>query len=1076
MEKLYKNEYLFSEIYLKEITKIKEDSGIVATLSTLKEYREYAHFETLEEWNRSFVHEVLKALKFSIKIVDENVSYVYQLGKPDENISICYSLLPSEDLENTSMGKNWAEKIIRNLKKNAFKWGILTNGDKWRIYYTEEVTPYENYLEIDLKGTLDSDNVLQFQIFYKFMKAENFTVNKQGSCMFDVFKKESQDRIDYIEEELKNALKQKEEGGKGILSNLCLGYTIDLRRSGQLDFSDDKLRNIYGSAMLYMFRLLFLFYSEARGLLTEIDQEAFLFLLETAKNNQEKGVLNKDSYELWMNLSNMFANIDLTYNGGLFNPSENRYTTFIEENKISDIYLTPVLYYMTYYEDKSGNYSPISYRDMGVRHLGTLYEGLLEHKLFVAEEDVEVQVSKKEVKFIPTSAGGKIIKGKYIPKGYVYFGTDKDERKASGSYYTPEDVVDYIVANAVGKKLNELKDEFTKNNKRILELFKTSISDSERRSISALIADKLEEFIRKRILKLSVLDPAMGSGHFLVGASNRISNFITETMNEFNLISEKDTSIRLWKRRVVENCIYGVDLNSLAVELARLSLWILSMAKDKPLSFLNHHLKYGNSLIGASLADVGNYPETNKRDSSTAQIDLFKNNDKFKSTIKQIISNYQQIELNDSRNLDDIGEKKQWLDEINSAFKPYKVICDFHVSTALRDDIFQNDYNKVLSNFNKGNIEFTWEENSFFHWELEFPEILLGNDGFDVVIGNPPYNATINRKNRKYYINKYITTKTIKNVQKGSLDTYTIFIEQGFNCLRKNSNLCFIVPISITSSDSMTGVHQLLEKNCELIKITSFAVRPQPVFENVMVNTSIIFFKKTNTKYKAIQTTKMYRKSKGFSLSYLLDNLQFINVEEYKLKGRYPKISLPIEQNILKKIFSQKCTVGSLIKESGKAIFYRFAGGRYFKIITNYTTNSSAERAIYFDDHMANVIGAVLSSNLYFWFYQIYSDNLNLKSYEINTFTIPLDKIDNKIHGQIVRKYSEYLRDIENNASIRQTTKYANIYSFKEYNIGKSKKIIDEIDDLIGPLYGLTKEEIEFVENYEKEFRLYRNE
>jgi len=1071
MEKLYKNEYLFSEIYLKEITKIKEDSSIVATLSTLKEYREYAHFETLEEWNRSFVHEVLKALKFGIKIVDENVSYVYQIGKPDENISICYSLLPSEDLENTSMGKNWAEKIIRNLKKNAFKWGILTNGDKWRIYYTEEVTPYENYLEIDLKGTLDSDNVLQFQIFYKFMKAENFTVDKQGSCLFDVFKKESQDRIDYIEEELKNALKQKEEGGKGILSNLCLGYTIDLRKSGHLDFSDDNLRNIYGSAMLYMFRLLFLFYSEARGLLKDKALEAFLFVLETAKNNQEKSELNKDSYELWMNLSNIFANIDLTYNGGLFNPSENKYTTFLEDNKISDIYLTPVLYYMTYYEDKSGNYSPISYRDMGVRHLGTLYEGLLEHKLFVAEEDVEVQVSKKEVKFIPTSAGGKIIKGKYISKGYIYFGTDKDERKASGSYYTPEDVVDYIVTNTVGKKLNELKDEFIKNNKRILELFKTSISDSERRSISALIGDKLEEFMRERILKLSVLDPAMGSGHFLVGVSNRISNFITETMNEFNLISEKDTSVNLWKRRVVENCIYGVDMNLLAVELARLSLWILSMAKDKPLSFLNHHLKCGNSLVGASLVDVGNYPEKNKRNIATVQIDLFKNNNKFKSTVKKIISNYQQIELNDSRNLDDIGEKKQWLDEINSAFKPYKVICDFHISAALRDDISQNDYNKVLSNFNKGNTEFTWEENSFFHWELEFPEILLGNDGFDVVVGNPPYVKYSNIE-KQYQVVEYVT-RSCSNL-------FTLMIERSLDLSKHGAIFGMIIPIWGNSNPEYQILREVIIENSKEIKLSHFAVRPSKIFDNAEMNLTIMILSKRLGNQEAVvfRTTNYIRWHRNERKN-LFNMIKYIEIDvdgiishlEHKL---FPKVSSPLEVSILKKISIVPSRIDKYLAsvQDEKIDVFVHSGGRYWRKAfdehyvkeINLKINSNWKK-ISLKKKYAYPIACLFNSSFFYWFWIAFSDCYNVRRELLDL--VPMN-FDLDLLGNFEDLYWKLVSDYKRNIIVNEGYKYDNKYIF---NISKSKSIIDQIDVELGKHYGLNEDEINFIINYDIRFR-----
>ena len=116
----------------------------------------------------------------------------------------------------------------------------------------------------------------------------------------------------------------------------------------------------------------------------------------------------------------------------------------------------------------------------------------------------------------------------------------------------------------------------------------------------------------KEILSLKVLDPATGSGHFLVGvvdylAEELITNpdapFMTETASE-------ETELAYWRRRVVESCVYGVDLNPMAVELAKLSLWLHTVAKGEPLSFLDHHIRYGNSLIGAKIENLSHLPAT----------------------------------------------------------------------------------------------------------------------------------------------------------------------------------------------------------------------------------------------------------------------------------------------------------------------------------------------------------------------------------------------------------------------------------------------------------------------------------
>ncbi len=316
----------------------------------------------------------------------------------------------------------------------------------------------------------------------------------------------------------------------------------------------------------------------------------------------------------------------------------------------------------------------------------------------------------------------------------------------------------------------------------------------------------------------------------------------------------------------------------------------------------------------------------------------------------------------------------------------------------------------------------------------------------------------------------YVTAKTTNGI-KGSLDTFTLFIELGYNLLCKNGTMGYIVPIALTSSDSLAGIHHLLLNNCEDIYISSYAVRPLPVFKNAVVNTSIILYRKTLSPCEHLYSTKMYRKGKNFNLQYLIDNLEFLDVRDLVLYGRIPKVSLPIERRVLIKLLRQK-RLGEYLKDYGKPIVYRFAGGRYFKVVTNYSNNSSAERTVYFEDKFANPIGCILSSNLSFWFYQIYSDNLNWKNYEFSEFRIP--DMNDRTLEQLELLYLEYLSDIEHNANIRQTNDDSsyNVSSFKEYKIGKSKFIIDKIDDLICPLYGLTQEETEFIKNYEIKFRL----
>ena len=189
---------------------------------------------------------------YSSKDVNDNLLELFIQGNTDKAISLCYTLLPSENLDNATIGKHWSEKIIRNLKQKNLQWGLLTNGDRWRIYHLDEPAPYENHLEIDLDKILTDEDAHNYMIFYEFMKADNFIRDEKGKCKFDEFKQESYKQIEYIEDELKKALKQQEgEEGKSVLNDLCMGYIDYLRSKGTKDFSEQAFRDqIYKGAML----------------------------------------------------------------------------------------------------------------------------------------------------------------------------------------------------------------------------------------------------------------------------------------------------------------------------------------------------------------------------------------------------------------------------------------------------------------------------------------------------------------------------------------------------------------------------------------------------------------------------------------------------------------------------------------------------------------------------------------------------------------------------------------------------------------------------------------------------------
>lgn len=639
-------------------------------------------------------------------------------------------------------------------------------------------------------------------------------------------------------------------------------------------------------------------------------------------------------------------------------------------------------------------------------------------------------------------------------------------RKATGSYYTPREIVDYMVKESLIQHFSVLLGNDENNREKLIKLF--SYTDNSNPFNN-------DDDIHKMLIgieKIKILDPACGSGafpmsilHNLVLALHKLDpenkkwkdSLLAKVPVELKEEVEKSLKNKsldyIRKLGLIENCIFGVDIQEIAIQISKLRFFISLLIEqevddNKPNRDIRALPNLETKFVAAnSLINLG--PDENKTTLKIKSPEVGSLEEKLFAIRKKIFyANSRSEKLQIERELTLIRDR---------------------LKLQLKKDGFPNDKTEKITSWDP------LDQNTHADWFD--PEWMFGiKDGFDIVIGNPPYGIKFSENEKKYFKKHYLSTKTIPGKQKGSLDSFSLFIENGFNILKKNGNLIYIVPISITSSDSMTALHNLLEKNCKLIKISSYAVRPQPIFQNAVINTSILFFIKTLTPVEQILCTKMYRKGRGFDLKTLLENLQFIDVKNYKLYGRYPKISLPIEQKILRKIFSIKKSIGELQKEKGSAIYYRFAGGRYYKIVTNYSTNSSAERSIFFEKRISNTIGAILSSNLFFWWYQIFSDNLNLKSYEIESFPIPINELTEERIKVLETLYEDYLKDIEKNAKIRTTKKYANIDTFKEYKIGKSKKYIDVIDDFIGPLYGLNEEEIEFIKNYEIEFRFTENE
>ena len=505
------------------------------------------------------------------------------------------------------------------------------------------------------------------------------------------------------------------------------------------------------------------------------------------------------------------------YNGGLFSDTEKPY---LKAHKIANAYLAPALYDLgTQPQGKLGA-QPIEYRDLTVRHLGTLYEGLLEYKLnLVADEPVVVREKDGKRQYTPQSQAGPIKRTETILEvGQVYFADDKGERKSSGSYYTPEDVVQYIVSHTVTPKLQDRLAELGPTLEEARRARAIAATPEERLRIERYADQQTVDAVERVALSLKVLDPAMGSAHFLVAAGQIITNTIVETLNQTAWPNDDvDCDPLLWKRRVVERCLFGVDVNPLAQELAKLALWLSSASAGKPLTFLNHHLKVGNSLYGTPLARLGSLPGAAKA-KSDGFFDLL-----LSETIRSLLEELKRIAGSDSDRIEDVKFKERTYAWVTASSRRLRDVANVWLATQFG---LHDEENKPLTGANYADLRQecvinyaaeAWEnyvagdwrlrdacriadEQRFFHWELEYPEAVEnGRCAFDVIVANPPYVGTAPN-----------TAISSLYETAGCGDLYGWLLERSLSLIGDTSRLGMILPLSLMFARGFASLRGLL--------------------------------------------------------------------------------------------------------------------------------------------------------------------------------------------------------------------------------------------------------------------------
>ena len=667
------------------------------------------------------------------------------------------------------------------VSEGRIRWGILTDGGVWRLYDQRARPRASSYFEVDLAHLLTAGGDEALRTFQLLFRRDAFVLQPSAATTF-------------LEDALAEGRRYEQQVAQDLSSVVFKSAFPNLVKA-LVDASSADLAQVRQAALVLLYRLLFVLYAEDRGLLPVNDLRYDDYgLRKKVRDDIARRTAQGDAfsahatsyYDHVITLGKLIdagdASIGLPpYNGGLFAPTA---APLLEAFRLPDAAFAPIVHGLSHTET-AGARGFVNYRDMSVQQLGSIYERLLEREP------------------VRNSQGGIDIR----PNPYA--------RKDSGSFYTPQELVDLIVDQTL-KPLTEER----------LQAFEDKAEELKR---DRRPKDQRRDELRRldpaeAVLELKVLDPAMGSGHFLVTAVDFLADYIADLVEYVPAVPEwldgddayesplveRVAAIRhdilqrareanwvmdeaqlsdqtIIRRMVLKRCIYGVDKNPLTVELAKVSLWLHSFTVGAPLSFLDHHLRCGDSLLGlrvleatgelirlgglfasTAIAGAENATDGMQRIEAMSDADV--------AEVQQSAALFQDVEATtaDLRGLLDFLCGLRWLtagmrQRQRSAFEAplvealgrqpdnaYKLLARGPANRSATPDALQPHSEaprSATAASTRAPFQETWHDaafiaqrEGFLHWEVAFPgvwrrwESLRPEGGFDAVIGNPPWD------------------------------------------------------------------------------------------------------------------------------------------------------------------------------------------------------------------------------------------------------------------------------------------------------------------------------------------------
>ena len=486
------------------------------------------------------------------------------------------------------------------------------------------------------------------------------------------------------------------------------------------------------------------------------------------------------------------------FNGRLFSPA---HAPLADQLPLKDEAIAAAVTALTTRRGKEGP-ERIAYGDLGVEQLGGVYEHLLDFDL--------TALARRPGPAVATKRAGS------------------EARKATGSFYTPRSLTDYLV----------------------------------RRTLSPLVCEEKPE----QILRLRIVDPAMGSGAFLVAACRYLAAMYESALVRDGSVLPGDigeADRASFRRTIAQQCLYGVDLNPMAVQLARLSLWLATLAADRPLTFLDHRLRMGDSLLGSSTADILRQPPPGRTATRPVSLPLL-DHDALDTALTSAIAVREDLAAAPGDTLEQVRKKERalaGLDDKASAIARWRRVADLWCAGWFHDRAvrvrFRTAFHDLTAAILTGRstlpgvfrdrmlqeVDAIASSRRFFHWPLEFPEVFhdaegtrLTRGGFDAVIGNPPWEmlrgdrgpAEVRQQARlsARHVSEFARSAGVYRLQgDGHVNLYQLFLERSLALVRSGGRIGLVLPAGFATDHSSAALRRTVVERTEVDTFCGFENR-----------------------------------------------------------------------------------------------------------------------------------------------------------------------------------------------------------------------------------------------------------